>query len=124
MRSVTRSNAAGILLSTVALDSDHHVVSVTHSCLLTIENEHPHTLQLQFFKDVYDEAYDRPERREISDEDKGLEAAWGKIMTNGNTAFNCVRHRGENVSTTVNNGLVDRGCKTTLGESSEGIVTC
>eukprot|EP00854_Cymbomonas_tetramitiformis_P009425 gene9425-biopygen9611 len=102
-----RSNAAGILLSTVALDSDHHVVPLTYSCLVTNENEHSHTLQLQFSKDTYGDAYDRPERREISDQDKGLEAAWGKVMTNGSKAFNCARHRGDNVSTTVKPGGSD-----------------
>ncbi|KAK3243295.1 hypothetical protein CYMTET_45037 [Cymbomonas tetramitiformis] len=99
-----RSSAAGILLSTVSLDSDHHVVPLTYSCLLTNENEHSHTIQLEFSKEMYGEAYDRPERREISDQDKGMEAAWGKAMTNGSKAFNCARHRGDNVSTTVKPG--------------------
>ncbi|KAK3285793.1 hypothetical protein CYMTET_6616 [Cymbomonas tetramitiformis] len=96
-----RSNAAGILLSTVSLDSDHHVVPLTYACLLTNENEHSHTLQLEFSKEMHGEAYDRPGRREISDQDKGMEAAWGKVMTNGSKAFNRARHRGDNVSTTV-----------------------
>eukprot|EP00854_Cymbomonas_tetramitiformis_P017107 gene17107-biopygen17662 len=99
-----RNHAAGILLSTVAFDSDHHVVPLPYSCLLTNENEHSHTMQVQFSKDTYGGAYDRPERREISDQDKGLEAAWRKVMTNDSKAFNCARHRGDSVSTTMKPG--------------------
>ncbi|KAK3233587.1 hypothetical protein CYMTET_56126 [Cymbomonas tetramitiformis] len=100
-----RINAAGILLSTVALDSDHHAVPLTYSVPAhERERAFRHTLQVHFSKDTYGDAYDRPERREISDQDKGLAAAWRKVMPNGSKAFNCARHRGDNVSTIVKPG--------------------
>ncbi|KAK3232809.1 hypothetical protein CYMTET_56860 [Cymbomonas tetramitiformis] len=69
-----RINAASILLSTVTLDSDHHVAPLmSYSVLLTNQNEHSHTLrQLNHAKEVYGDAYDCPERREMSDQDKSV----------------------------------------------------
>ncbi|KAK3245999.1 hypothetical protein CYMTET_44451 [Cymbomonas tetramitiformis] len=98
-----RSNAAGILMSTVTRDAQHHVVPITYSCFLMNESEVSHGMQLLFSNGTYGDKYDQADRREISDKDKGLAAAWEKNMRHAKL-FTCARHRGDTVSTTVKPG--------------------
>ncbi|KAK3282858.1 hypothetical protein CYMTET_9425 [Cymbomonas tetramitiformis] len=99
-----RNNSAGILMSTVTRDANHHVVPMNYACLLMNECETSHSMQLIFSKEAYGDVYDHPDRREVSDKDKGLAAAWDTVMCNGSLLFTCARHRAEGVSTTIRPG--------------------
>lgn len=97
------SETQGVMLNTVTIDSNHHIVPVAVS--IFIDNErggtwNPHN---DFIVDTYGDDYDSPRRRRIIDLLKGLIASMTSHLSRG-LLMACYKHRSEHVGRTTIGG--------------------